>query len=363
MPHLARTLSLAFALALSLTACGGAPDEAADDTAGTALVVSLVPVQRDTLAHEVVASGQVAAWEEMSLGVEVSGLRVSEVRVEIGQAVAAGEALLRLDDRAARSDATQARAALAEAEASLTLAAANLDRGSALSGRGLISAADLDQLAALQAQAEARRNVARAALEAAELRLSWTVLEAPDAGVISRRAVQPGEVVSSGTALFGLIRHNRLEWRAQVPQADLPKVAVGQVVRLRGTDGAAVEGRVRAVAPGLDTATRSALLQADLPEPGALRAGMVVEGRIETAMAPTLTVPLAAVVRRDGMSYVFGIDDGQRAVRRRIESGRLFGERIEVLAGLEEGEQVVGRGAGFLGDGDRVRVVPATGAP
>ncbi|HRN58772.1 MAG TPA: efflux RND transporter periplasmic adaptor subunit [Chiayiivirga sp.] len=355
MPRSLRLLTLVLAVALS--ACGGASDPTGEDAAANALAVALVPVQREVLAHEVVASGQVAAWEETPLGVEVAGLRVIEVRVEVGQAVAAGEVLLRLDDRAARSDVAQARASCAEAEASLALATANLERGRALSGRGLMSAADFDQLGALRAQADARRATAEAALDAAGLRLSWTTLVAPDAGVISRRAVQPGEVVSPAAPLFHLIRQNRLEWRAQIAEGDLSRVAVGQAVRLRGAEGSIVEGRVRAVAPGLDAATRTALLQADLPAPGALRAGMVAEGRIETAQAPVLTVPLAAVVRRDGFAYVFGVDQSQRVVRHRIDTGRVFAGRIEVLAGLEEGQPVVGSGAGFLGEGDRVRVV------
>ena len=348
---------LILALALALSACGGASDTAGEKPAANALAVALVPVQREVLAHEVVASGQVAAWEEMPLGVEASGLRVIEVRVEAGQAVAAGEVLVRLDDRAARSDVAQARAARAEAEASLALASANLERARALSERGMVSAADFDQLGALRAQAQARRAVAQAVLDAAELRVSWTTLRAPDAGVISRREVQPGEVVSPAAPLFHLIRQNRLEWRAQIAESDLSRVAVGQIVRLRDVEGYLVDGRVRAVAPGLDAATRTALLQADLPEPGALRAGMVAEGRIETGQAPVLTVPLGAVVRRDGFAYVFGVDQSHHAVRHRIDAGRVFEGRVEVLAGLDEGQQVVGRGAGFLGDGDRVRVV------
>lgn len=360
MPHSVRFLFLALCLGLASCGSGETPPE---DAGANALAVALVPVLSESLAHEVVASGQVGAWEEMALGVEASGLRVTEVKVEVGQTVEAGQELLRLDDRAARSELAQARAARAEAEAAVALAAANLRRGDALRDRKLMSAADHDQLKAFEVQARARLAVAQAALEAAELRLSWTALKAPDAGVISRRAVQPGEVVSPAAPLFHLIRHNRLEWRAQIAADDLGRVAAGQSVRLRGPDGADVVGRVRAVAPGLDSATRTALLQADLPAPGALRAGMVAEGRIDTGSAAALTVPLGAVVRRDGFAYAFSVDENGRAVRHRVETGRVAGDRIEIRAGLEAGQQVVGRGAGFLGDGDRVRVVAGDGAP
>lgn len=364
-PGLLLTGALAAGL---LSGCGG--DKASDgtppgDAAGaSALAVSLATVERQALAREIVASGMVAAWEDMPLGVEASGLRVAQVHVDVGQAVKAGEVLLTLDDRAARSDVAQAQAALAEAGAALELADANLERGRQLRERALLSAADFDQLRAARTQAQARVGSARAALDAARLRLSYATLKAPDDGVISRRATQPGEVVSPGVALLGLIRQNRLEWRAQVSESELPQVAIGQAVRLRAADGGIVEGRVRAVAPGLDAATRTALLHADLPDPGGFRAGMVAEGRIDVGQSAALSVPLASVVRRDGYAYAFSVDDQGRVSRHRIEVGRIVGGRIEVLGGLDEGARVVERGAGFLSDGDRVRVVAdAAAAP
>lgn len=355
-------LLLTGALAVGgLPGCGG--DKATDDvssdaaTSTSALAVSLATVERQPLAREIVASGMVAAWEDMPLGVEASGLRVAQVHVEVGQAVKAGDVLLTLDDRAPRSDVAQARAAVAEAQAALELADANLQRGQQMRERALMSAADFDQLRAARAQAHARVGSARAAQDAAQLRLSYTTLKAPDDGVISRRNTQAGEVVSPGVALLGLIRQNRLEWRAQVSDAELPQIATGQTVRLRAADGGFVEGRVRAVAPGLDAATRTALLHADLPEPKGLRAGMVAEGRIDVGQSSALSVPLASIVRRDGYAYAFSVDEQGRVSRHRVEVGRIVDGRIEVLSGLDEGARVVERGAGFLSDGDRVRVV------
>ncbi|MCX7555656.1 efflux RND transporter periplasmic adaptor subunit [Xanthomonadaceae bacterium JHOS43] len=353
---------LVLLLLLLLPGCGGSTDDpaAGEGADASTLAVSLAPVEREVLAREIVASGMVAAWEDMPLGVEVSGLRVADVLVEVGQAVKAGDVLLKLDDRAARSDAAQVRAALLEAQAALELADANLARGRQMRERALLSAADFDQLRATRAQAQARVGSARAALDAAELRLSYTTLRAPDDGVISHRSTQPGAVVSSGVALLGLMRQNRLEWRAQVSEAELSLLAIGQKVRLRAHDGSVVEARIRAVAPGLDAATRTALLHADLPEPGAFRAGMVAEGRIAVGEATTLTVPVASIVRRDGYAYAFSVDAQGRVSRHRVEVGGIADGRIEVLSGLDEGDQVVDRGAGFLGEGDRVRVVAGT---
>ncbi|HET9049232.1 MAG TPA: efflux RND transporter periplasmic adaptor subunit [Chiayiivirga sp.] len=350
---------------LGLSACGETPAPPAMEAGASNLAVSLAPVQRQELPREVVASGQIAAWQDMPLGVEISGLRVSEVLVEIGQSVSAGQVLLRLDDRGVQSERAQAEAALHEAVAAGKLADANLARGQSLRERRLLSAADLDQLQAAQLQAKARVEASRASLDAAQLRVSYTVLRAPDAGTISRRQTQPGEVVQAGAELLGLIRQGRLEWRAQIAEADLTAVAVGQPVRVRALEGSEVEGRVRAVAPGLDANTRTALLQADLAAPGPLRAGMVVEGRIHTGSSSVLTAPLSAVVRRDGYAYVFSVDEKSRVARHRVDVGRVSGDQAEILSGIEDGSSVVARGAGFLSEGDRVRVVAddAAGTP
>lgn len=271
--------------------------------------------------------------------------------------------LLKLDARTTASELRQVEASVSEANAGVLLAVTNLERGRALNERKLLSAADFDQLVAQRVQAEARQATTRAQRDAAKLRLGFTELRAPGAGIIAKRAIRAGQVVSAGSELLTLIRQGRLQWRAELSEHDIGAVMPGVTVQLTGPDGANATGSVRAVSPSLDAATRTATIYADLPEPGALRAGMYVEGRIELGTIDALVPPHAAVVRRDGYSYVFGVDAHGRTQRRRIEVGRLAGDHLEVLSGLEEGERVVERGAGFLSDGDRVRVVDALPLP
>lgn len=341
----------------------GTGEAGADAVSASAMAVSLVAVERRAIPRTITASGPVAAWEEMSLGVELSGQRVSEVLVEVGDRVERGQMLLRLDARTTASELRQAEAGANEADAGVLLAVTNLERGRALKERKLLSASDFDQLVAQRVQAEARQATTRAQLDAAKLRLGFTELRAPDAGIVAKRAIRAGQVVSAGSELLTLIRQGRLEWRAELSEHDIGAVSPGASVLLTGPDGASTSGSVRAVSPSLDAATRTATVYADLPEPGALRAGMYVEGRFELGSIDALALPRAAVVRRDGYSYVFTVDAQGRTQRRRIDVGRLADDRIEVLAGLEEGERVVERGAGFLSDGDRVRVVDAAQAP
>lgn len=364
--HLAASIALASLLAAT-SACSR-QDDAATETpaASSAMAVTLAQVKLQPLQRSVLVSGPVSAWEEMQLGVEVSGLRVTALNVDVGQRVRRGDLLLQLDHRSLDSDLVQANAALREAEAGAALARSQLARGQQLAGDQYISATQLDELRAGRTQAEARLGSARAARDAAALRRSFADLRAPDAGIISKRLVQPGQVVAGGSELLRLIRQGRLEWRAELVETALAQVKPGDRIALGTRDGRTVIGRVRAVSPGLDSETRTGTVYADLPEPEGLQPGTFLQGRIDTGMTQALTVPAAAIVQRDGFPTVFIIDAKGIARRVRIRTGSSDGGRTEVLEGLRAGQAVVEQGAGFLGDGDAVRVVAATpsaGAP
>jgi RND family efflux transporter MFP subunit len=283
---------------------------------------------------------------------------VAQVRVEVGDRVVRGQALLELDRRTLEVQARQAEAALAQARASVGLARAQATRGEQLLAEKLISSSNYDELQANLARAEAQLVSAEAERDAAALRLGFATLRAPDGGVISARNVQPGQVVSQGAELLRLIRGGRLEWRAEVAEADLPRIARGARVELRGPTGDSVVGRIRAVSPALDPKTRTAVIYADLPDPGALRAGMFAEGRLGVGVAEVMVLPREAVVYRDGYPYVFVLGKDSRVAQRRVEVGATSASGIELRSGVAAGERVAARGAGFLGDGDLVRVVP-----
>ena len=360
-PACPRRLALTLSLLLLISACERSGEEVAV-AAPPSLAVTLAPAQSATLQRAVQASGPVTAWEDMQLGVELSGLRVTALHVDVGQAVNKGELLLELDHRTLDSQLRQAQAAHDEAAAGVQLAQVNLKRGQGLASSQLISASARDELRAALVQAQAREATTRAQLDSARLQRSFAELRAPDAGIISRRLVQPGQVVAAGSQLLGLIRQGRLEWRPDLTEADLARVAVGAKAVVQGPQGE-VPGVVRAVSPGVDASTRTGTAYVDLPEPGALKVGTFARGRILADASPGLTVPAGAVVMRDGYAYVFTVDAQGIAHRRRVRIGANQGERVEILEGLEAGANVVDTGAGFLGEGDRVKVVAAPTAP
>ncbi len=357
-----RAAAGALVLTLALAACGKEDDaDSKPDDSASSLAVTLVRAQPRQVQRTVLVSGPVSAYEEMQLGVEITGARVTSLDVDVGEQVAKGQVLLTLDHRTLDSELQQADAALAEAEAGVALARTNVTRSEPLVKDRYVSAAQLDELRATRTQAEARRNTARASRDAARLRRDFAELRAPAAGIISKRLVQTGQVVSAGTELLRLIRDGRLEWRAELPEADLARIAPGATVLLPSAAGN-VEGRIRAVSPGVDTETRTGTIYADLPAPGALKAGSYVEGRIVTGAGSALMVPAAAVVQRDGNAYVFTVDAKKVAHRVRVRTGVTADGRVEIVEGLKPDTAIVDQGAGFLGDGDTVRVVDARAA-
>ena len=154
-----------------------------------------------------------------------------------------------------------------------------------------------------------------------------------------------------------MIRDNRLEWRAEVTPTEVGRIRVGQAVRVTAATGTQLSGKVRAIAPGADPQTRNVLVFVDLPRHGDLKTGTFARGEFELGQSSALTVPATAIVVRDGHDYVFVIGADSKAGQRKVQTGRRVGERVEVLAGLKPDESVAVQGAGFLNEGDLVKVI------
>jgi RND family efflux transporter MFP subunit len=160
-----------------------------------------------------------------------------------------------------------------------------------------------------------------------------------------------------------LIRGGRLEWRAEVPSADMARIQPGQSAVLVNPNGESIKGLVRAVAPSVDPQTRNGLIYVDLPKGSEIRAGMFARGEFQLESSNALTLPQTAIVLREGFAYVFRLEGADRVAQTKVELGRRLGERIEIIAGLKPEAKVVLSGAGFLADGDAIKVVEGNSKP
>ncbi len=339
------------------------PAGTSTSVARPALTVTGTQAQTQALPIKLTANGNIAAWQEASVGAEIGGLRLAEVLVNVGDTVQRGQVLARFATDAVQADLAQARAVVAEASASAQEATANADRVRALLNTGVFSGQQSSQYLTAEQTAKARVESAKAVMAAQLLRLKNTEVRASDSGIISARLATVGAVVGAGSELFKLIRQGRLEWRAEVGANELYRLPVGAAVSVAAASGSPVTGRVRTVAPTVDPQTRSGLVYVDLPSgpsrQAGLKAGMFARGEFELGSSPALTVPQQAVVVRDGFSYVFRLNADQRVSQLKVQTGRRVGERVELLDGVGAESSLVASGAGFLNDGDLVKVAPA----
>jgi len=324
-----------------------------------ALTVTTTTPQRIALPLTISANGNIAAWQEASVGTEANGLRLAEVRANVGDVVKRGQVLAVFAPDTVQADLNQTRAAVAEAEAHLAEAAANAQRARELQATGALSEQQINQYLTAERTAKARLDAQQAAAKVQQLRLQQTQVHAPDNGVISARSATVGAVLPAGQELFRLIRGGRLEWRAEVPSAELPRVQPGMPVKVVPPSGTPITGKVRMVAPTVDDRTRNGIVYVDLPAAAGAKAGMFARGDFEIGTGQALTLPQGAVVLRDGFSYVLRVGPDAKVSQAKVSVGRRFGDKVEITAGLDPSARVVAAGGAFLGDGDLVRIVDA----
>jgi len=335
----------------------------ATPTAKPALTVNTVQPSIMQLPTVLAANGNIAAWQEASIGSESNGLRLTAVNVNVGDHVQKGQVLATYAAETIQADVAQAEANLLETQAHAAQDFANAARAKGLDAEGALSKQEISLYMTNAKAAEAKIAAAKATLNAQKLRLKFTTVLAPDDGIISARSATVGAVLNGGTELFRMISQGRLEWRAEVTSAELSQIRIGDTAVITTTSGGKpVRGQVRMIAPTVNPQSRAALVYVDLPIMQAantpVKAGMYARGEFQLDNTNATTLPQAAVVLRDGFNYIFVVGADQHVQRIKVDTGRLVGDRLEILSALKPNTNIVSSGAGFLNDGDLVRLAP-----
>ena len=356
----------ALTLVLALAACGGGEDKAKEAEAkagatGSSLTVTVATAALQNLPRTVTASGTISAWEEVPVGAETGGLTATAVYVDEGQYVRQGAPLVQLNDALLRAQLSQQRAAVQTAEANADRDQAALDRAQELKARGFLSQASLDTALANKRSSDANLLAARASLSETQTRLSQATIRAPVSGLVISRNVTRGQIVAPGTELYRIVRDGRLELDAQVPETDLGLVRAGQSAVVSSDQVGETTGTVRIVTPEVNADTRLGVARISLAGGGGFRPGMFGRARIDVGASPAVSVPTASVLYRENRPGVFVVDGDGRARFRPVVILTRASEWTAV-DGVPAGARVIVQGAGFLGEGDRVRVAPAAQA-
>lgn len=334
------------------------PDNAATSasSAKPALTVTVIQPELQNWKQNFTANGNIAAWQEVVIGSELSGQRITKVNANVGDSVQRGQVLAEINSESIRAELATTKANYAEAKAVLADASINNQRIQQLKNTGAISQQEATKYLTSQSTAQARLDAAKAQIDSNQLRLTQTQVIAPDHGVISARTATVGSLAQTGQELFRLIRDNRLEWRAEVTSTDLYKLKKGMTAHITSPDPSrsAVSGSVRMIAPVIDPQTRYGLVYVDIPTTDAVRMGMFVKGEFDLGEKPALTVPQTAVLLRDGFSYVFIVNKDNRVTQQKVTLGRRLNDRVEIVD-LAANTQLVASGTGFLSDGDLIK--------
>jgi RND family efflux transporter MFP subunit len=320
----------------------------------TLTVTTTLPVQKQWPV-QLPASGSIVAWQEALISAEAGGLRITALHADVGDRIKRGQVLAELARNSVQAEVRHYEAALASARASLAKAKANADRARQVQGSGALSEQQINAYLAEEKIAQANVDLAEAQLAVQQVTLSQTRIVAVDDGIITSRTVVLGQVVACGTELFRLQRQGRLEWQAEVDAKQLGVVKPGAKSEVTLSSGRVLRGTVRLVAPTLSTSTSRANVFVSLADDSGTRAGMFANGHIEAGEQPVLAVPEAALLLRDGRSYVFELGVDNKVVRRLVNEG-MHREGLVAIAGVAGQARIVTSGGAFLADGDLVTV-------
>jgi membrane fusion protein, multidrug efflux system len=323
----------------------GAPElasPAAKSGAPAATPVKVDQVRSGTVTEEVTAVGTLLAHESVMIRPEIDG-RIAKIHFVEGQLVRKGEDLLALD-------AAEAEAQLAAVSAEVNLNRSRAKRAEELHAKKFISGEALD---------EARENLNQSLARQAEIaaRLAKAVVKAPFEGVVGLRQVSPGAYVKAGQDIARLEGIGTLKLDFRAPEMQIGRIRPKQdvLVRVDAYPGETFRGRIYAIEPAIDEATRSVLLRAHVPNPGGqLKPGMFVRVNlvIETR-ENALLVPEQALVPAGAARYVYRVVDG-RVERTKVELGQRRTGEVEILEGVAPGDTVVVDGQLRLKDGAAV---------
>ena len=329
----------------------------APTSAAQAPVVTVISPGRSTVSNSVSATGSLAARVEMPVGVVGEGGAVTRVLVQPGDWVRAGQVLATVE-RSVQTEQVRSLAAQVEVNrADAKLAQAQLDRAKTLVARGFISQADIDQRTATRDAANARVNVAVAQLAEQRARTGRLDIRAPAAGLVLTRAVEPGQIVSAGSAiLFRMAKDGEMEMLAQLSEGDLATIRPGNGATVTPVGGTAqFAGRVWQVSPVVDNQTRQGIARIAIPYNPAIRPGGFASATIVSGTGYAPMLPESAVQSDEKGNYVYVVNGRDEVQRRDVKIGQVTDVGVAILNGLNGDERIVASAGAFLTPRQKVK--------
>lgn len=304
--------------------------------------------------------GEIHARFEPELAFRIAG-KVIKRMVEAGDRVSKGQPLAELDPADVRLQLEASRARVSAAQADLQLARTERERYKTLLDRQMISSSQFDSADNNYRSAAARLKQARADFEVADNQATYSVLRAPQAGVIAQRAVEVGQVVAAGQTVFVLAADGEREVLISLPETVINQIATGQPVEVElwSRPDQRLAGIVRELSPAADSQSRTFAARVSLKDPEAdVEIGQSARVFIQNQHDVPLSVPLSAVTAEKSQSFVWVVDKQTLKVSRRpVKVGSFRRDRASILEGLDSSDWVVAAGVHMLLEGQSVQPV------
>jgi RND family efflux transporter MFP subunit len=334
------TIAALLLATLAMNGCGRKTGSNPADSLPTATVRAQMAESKSRVATEDVV-GTVRAKLRSVIEAKVSG-KIERMLVVPGQNVKAGEQLLQLDAREVQAQLDQAAAVRQQAES-------DLKRATDLFQQKILSQSEYDS-------AQSKFRVADAVATEAKTLLGYTRVTAPFEGVITRKYADVGDLAAPGKSLLEMEDARDLRLEADVPEAVIGRLTLSDKLGVR-VSGATNEltGVVSEIAPSADPNSRTFLVKLDLPPTPGLRAGQFGRVAVPVGEASALRVPASAMLQRGQMELVFVVVNGHAQLRI-VKTGKRVGDEVELVSGVDAGEQVVTEGTAQLMDGQPVEV-------
>jgi RND family efflux transporter MFP subunit len=346
---------------LSFTACKKKETKSGEEKVFNVQVKDIV---KKPLKPFIESIGTLNPFEEVTISAEVEGV-LRSVKVEEGTQVSKGMLLAAIDDSDYSLEVKRAEAALRQAEATLENTKLEFKRKDALHKEELVTKQQYDDVVTRLSLTEAEVERAKASLAIARLKLSKTKITSPLAGVVKEKRVSAGDFVKNGTPLFVIIQSNPIKLRFTVPEKDLGRLKMNQEVTLKvdGFPGSEFKGKVNIVFPNVEEKTRTLQVEAIVPNNnGILKPGLFAKVILYTSgERDTIVVPVTALLYEAEKVKVF-IIEGDRAKEREVKLGSKYGELMEIIDGVKEGEKIVAIGQQNLSEGAKVSAQQAAPA-
>ena len=347
---------LSLIMAVTISACSKREETAHEAPKAPVVKVYVAKVEKSDITQFSESVGTVKALRVATVASKIMG-SVARLNFKEGDRVKEGTVLVEIDDREINAQLEQAHAAVTEATASYRNAEINLKRIMALLEQRSATQQQVDNTVMQFDMSTARTQQANANVEALKVMLGYARVSAPFDGVITEKTIEKGEMTSQGRPLFIVTDDRRLRLEAEIRESEIRGIKEGAVIDVRvDAVDKVLKGKVSQIVPSGDPATHSFLVKIDLPGTEGLLPGMFGRAFVSKGVTVSMLVPKGAVIEKGQLKGVFTVKNNTAGFRM-IKTGMVSNDKVEVLSGLTDGEEVAVSNIDKLADGSPVEVL------